>query len=224
MFENMMKGMFGKLQAGMCRLSMTGAIAVKTSDGYKSYNPKSDRLVNCNQFTFDGMDEMFFVIPTNNVKVSDVILVKGTPRCVTEVNKNRLTVLNYETNAIETILPERHVFMGNTYFYGKIVSMFGNFAKSGKSGSNKMMKMYMMGKMMESFSGKSSGGSAPFGNGGSMMEMMMMMNMMGGVDGGIGEMFEGIFDDEDDNPMSAIADAMKEAGDMEAATETEKEE
>lgn len=209
MFDNLLKGMFGKLQSGMCRLSMTGDIAVKTTDGYKTYNIKTDRLVNCSQFTFDGMDEMFFVIPTNSVKVGDVILVKGTPRCVTAVEKNRLTVLNYESNAIETILPERHVFMGSAYFYGKIVSMFGNFARSGKTGTNKMMKMYMMSKMMEGFSGKRSGdsGSDMFGGNG-MMTMMLMNNMMGGDGVGFNEMFDGIFDDDDENPLEAVASAM----------------
>ena len=222
MFDNLLKGMFGKLQSGMCRLSMTGDIAVKTTDGYKTYNIKTDRLVNCSQFTFDGMDEMFFVIPTNSVKIGDVILVKGTPRCVTSVGKNRLTVLTYETNAIETILPERHVFMGNTYFYGKIVSMFGNFARSGKTGTNKMMKMYMMSKMMEGFSGKPSGGSGNDMFGGNGMMTMMLMNNMMGVDGvGLNEMFDGIFDDDDENPLEAVANAMDAASNDDGADNKE---
>ena len=33
-----LNGMFGKLAPGMCRLSMNGGIAVKTENGYKSYN------------------------------------------------------------------------------------------------------------------------------------------------------------------------------------------
>lgn len=49
--------MFGKVEHGMCRLSMSGQIAVKTSNGYKSYNPKSGRLVNCMNFVFDAMDD-----------------------------------------------------------------------------------------------------------------------------------------------------------------------
>ena len=36
----MFNGMFGKIASGMCRLSMTGGIAVKTSNGYKTYRPK----------------------------------------------------------------------------------------------------------------------------------------------------------------------------------------
>ena len=40
----MLNGMFGKVASGMCRLTMNGGIAVKTSNGYKSYNIKTGRL------------------------------------------------------------------------------------------------------------------------------------------------------------------------------------
>lgn len=44
MMNNFMNGMFGKIGSGMCKLSMSGNIAVKTSNGYKSYNVKSGKL------------------------------------------------------------------------------------------------------------------------------------------------------------------------------------
>lgn len=47
MMNNFMNGMFGKIGSGMCKLSMSGNIAVKTSNGYKSYNVKSGKLTNC---------------------------------------------------------------------------------------------------------------------------------------------------------------------------------
>lgn len=34
MMNNFMNGMFGKIGSGMCKLSMNGNIAVKTSNGY----------------------------------------------------------------------------------------------------------------------------------------------------------------------------------------------
>ena len=49
---NVFNGMFGKIAPGMCRLSMNGGIAVKTSNGYKSYNVKNGRLTNCDSFVF----------------------------------------------------------------------------------------------------------------------------------------------------------------------------
>lgn len=184
MNTNFMNGMFGKIAPGMCKLSMSGGIAVKTSNGYKSYNVKSGRLTNCSNFVFGNTEEFFFVIPTNKVEIGDIILIAGKPKCVIEVEKNKITVINYEDATIDTVIPERHVFMGNTYFYGKIVSMFGNDFKGGKKGMNKMMSYMMMSEMMKGGNGMS--------NGNSMLPMMLMMN-----GGGFTDMFEGMFDFDD---------------------------
>lgn len=192
MNTNFMNGMFGKIAPGMCKLSMSGGIAVKTSNGYKSYNVKSGRLTNCSNFVFGNTEEFFFVIPTNKVEIGDIILIAGKPKCVIEVEKNKITVINYEDATIDTVLPERHVFMGNTYFYGKIVSMFGNDFKGGKKGMNKMMSYMMMSEFM-----KGNGGMAN-GTNNSMLPMMFMMN-----GGGFTNMFEGMFDFEEDDSDEA---------------------
>ena len=194
MNTNFLNGMFGKIAPGMCRLSMSGGIAVKTSTGYKSYNVKSGRLTNCNSFVYDIGEEFFFVIPTNKVEVGDIILISGKPKCVIEAEKNKLTVINYEDSTIDTVLPERHVFMGNTYFYGKIVSMFGNNLMGGKKGMNKMMSYMLMTEMMKGGSGANTGTMG----GNSMLPMMMLMN-----GGNMGGMFEGLFDmDDTDDDIS----------------------
>ena len=174
MFEDMSKtfnGLFGKVAPGMCRLTMNGSIAVKCSNGYKSYNVKSGRLTNVTNFCFNIGDEMFFTIPTNKVDVGDIILVAGKPKCVTEVDKNKITVIDYENSEIRQVVPERHVFMGNTYFYGKIVSMFGNL--KGTKGLGNMMKMMMMSQIM---GGNTSGNNTMSGLG----QMMAMSMFMGG--------------------------------------------
>ena len=178
-------GMFGKLGAGMCRLTMNGKIAVKTSGGYKSYNVKTGRLTNCSNFVFNIGDDFFFIIPTNKVDIGDIILVKGKPQCVIEVDKKTLKVMNYEDMTIDTIVPERHVFMGNTYFYGKIVSLLGSSAGKGKDGMAQMMKFMMMNQMMGGGSINPLTGSA---NGSNMLPMLMMMN------GGSGSIFDGMLD------------------------------
>lgn len=180
---NCFNGMFGKLGAGMCRLTMNGRIAVKTTGGYKSYNVKTGKLTNCSNFVFNIGDDFFFIIPTNKVDVGDIILVKGTPRCVIEVDKKTLKVMNYEDMTIDTLVPERHVFMGNTYFYGKIVSLMGSTAGKGKDGMKQMMQFMMMSQMM---GGNTSGGINMGGN--SMLPMMFMMN------GGSGSIFDGMLD------------------------------
>ena len=173
--------MFGKIAPGMCRLSMNGEIAVKTNNGYKTYNLKTGRLVNCSNFVFDIGEDFFFLIPTNKVHKGDIIFVNGKPKCVIEVEDNKITVINYEDSTIDTILPERHVFMGNVYFYGKIVSMFGDsFKNSKKGGMNNIFKYMMMSEMM-----KGSNGTSGMSN---MLPFMMIGN------GGFENMFEGMFD------------------------------
>lgn len=188
--NNMLNGMFGKVAPGMCRLSMNGGIAVKTNNGYKSYNMKTGRLTNCDSFVFDIGEEFFFVIPTNKAEPGDILLVGGKPKCVIEAEKNKLTVINYEDSTVETILPERHVFMGNTYFYGKIVSMFGSDLIKGKKGTNKIMQYMMLSEMMKGNSG----------SGGSGMSAMLPLMMMGG---NMGNILEGMFDFGEDDDSEA---------------------
>ena len=190
--NNFLNGMFGKVGSGMCRLSMNGGIAVKTSNGYKSYNVKTNKLTNCSNFVFDIGEEFFFVIPTNKVEKGDIILVNNKPKCVIEYDKTKITVINYEDSTVETILPERHVFMGNTYFYGKIVSMFGSDILKGKKGTNNIFKYMMLSQMMKDENNSS---GMLNGNSGGMSAMLPFM-MMGG---NMGEMFDGMFDFDTDN-------------------------
>lgn len=184
----MFNGMFGKIASGMCRLGMNGKIAIKTSNGYKSYDADTGKLTNCNSFVFDIGEDFFFVIPTNSVKRGDIILADGKPRMVLEVGKNEIKTFCYEDSTISTIVPERHMFMGNTYFYGKIVSMFGNsFGKKG--GMQNMMKYMMFSEMMK---GNNTSGMN------NIMPMMFMMN------GGMSDMFD--FEDMDINTDFDIDD------------------
>lgn len=186
---NLLNGMFGKIAPGMCRLSMNGGIAVKTSNGYKSYNMKTGRLTNCDSFCFNIGEEFFFVIPTNKAEIGDIILVSGKPKCVIKTEKNMLTVINYEDSTVENILPERHVFMGNTYFYGKIVSMFGSDLIKGKKGTNKIMQYMMLSEMMKGNNTDSSNS----------MSTMLPLIMMNG--GNMGDLFNGMFDFDDDDSV-----------------------
>ena len=209
MFESMqgtLNGMFGKIQPGMCRLTVNGNIAVKTNNGFKTYDVKSKKLTNVTNFCFNiGGDEMFFVIPTTKAEVGDIILVGGKPKCVTNVEKDTLTVVNYNDSTVETIIPERHVFMGSTYFYGKIVSMFGNTFKNGK-GLGNVMKMMMISQMFGL--GNGSNNNNGFG------QMMAMSMMMGDKNN---NPFEGMFDGMFDMSLPSSDDESEnETGDKEA--------
>lgn len=178
-----LNGMFGKVAPGMCRLSINGEIAVKTTTGYKSYNIKTGKLTNCNSFVFDIGEDFFFVIPTKKTAAGDIILVGGKPKCVLKKENEIITVINYEDSTIENIIPERHMFLGDTYFFGKIVSVFGKGKTKGKNGISKIMKYMMLSEMLK--------------NNGSVQNInpMLAMAMAGG---GISDMFDGIFDFDDD--------------------------
>lgn len=202
MFENMgnmFNGMFGKIGDNMCRLTMNGNIAIKTSNGYKTYNLAKKRLTNVSSFCFDAGD-FFFVMPTSKVKVGDIILVNGKPKCVikteTDNEDNAIKVIDYETSEVREVIPERHVFMGSTYFYGKIVSMFGAGKLTGKGVMGKVMNMMMIKSI---FGGNKSGSNDMFGGG--LSQMMLMQQMFG--KGDEGNMFENMFglefgEDEDE--------------------------
>ena len=173
---NFMNGMFGKLKPGMCRMSIDGKIAVKTNSGYKTYDISTGQLMNCDNFVFDIGEEFFFMLPTNKVQPGDIIVMAGKPHCVIKEEGNLITALRYEDSTISTVVPEHHMFMGKTYFYGKIVSMFGNLANSTP---NEMMK-YMA--MAQVFGGSNTNMQ------GNMLPMMFLMN------GGFDKMFDGMFD------------------------------
>lgn len=182
--DNLMNGMFGPIKGGLCRLSIDGNIAIKTDGGYKAYNPANKAFVNCDNFVFDIGDEMFFVIPTNAIAVGDIILAgngKKEPKYVLKVEDDRIEAINYKTGNIDIIIPERHVFMGNTYFYGKIVSMFGNIAAGGGQVEN-VMKYMMLNQMMKGNGGGNNGFNP-------MMFMLMGNNGIGNI---FGDLFGGL--------------------------------
>ena len=191
--NTMFNGMFMRVQKGMCMLSPCG-IAVRTSSGYRSYDIKSGKLRNCDNLVFSFGDGMFFVILSTKVKPGDIILNSGKPACVRSAGKNSIEVINYETSVVETILPERHVFMGNTWFYGKIVSLFGDGSSiCGKGGLGKMMKLMMISSLFEN-AGASADGTLAAPGAGNMNALMPLLLMKGG---GFDDLFGGLFDEDD---------------------------
>ena len=139
---------------------------------------------------------MFFIVPTTKAKKGDILLIDGHPKCVIENNDKTIKVMDYENSALQEILPERHVFMGKTYFYRKIVSMFGsgNFLKGAK-GMNKLMKLMMMKEMFKGMFGGNAGSSNNSNGFGNILPFMLMSNMFGGNGGNdMSEMFDLDFD------------------------------
>ncbi len=154
---DLLNGICGKVVPGLCRLSIDGSIAVKTGTGYRTCDAEHRRLMNCDGFAVDIGEDAFFVLPTNRVKPADIILAGGTPKCVVSTDGSTITAIDFESGRVETFLPERHQFMGNTYFYGKIVSLFGRNGIKGKKGAGRMMKYMMLKSMMQGEAGGLSG-------------------------------------------------------------------
>lgn len=128
MNNNKLTAPFSKVQAGLCRLSTNGEIAVKTNSGYKLYDIDTGSLISCTDFVFNTDEEFFFAVPTSKVTIGDVILISGKPYCVIAraTDINAVNVINYENSTIKTITPELRSFMGNSYLYSKVVSVFGD--------------------------------------------------------------------------------------------------
>lgn len=204
MFDNMFNGVMGKIKPGCCRLGMNGRIAIKTSDGYKTYDKKSGNVTNCSSFVLDACDDFFMVIPTRKLREGDIVLINGKPMYILEVKaKNRVEAMDYETSTIQTVIPERHAIMGRR-FYGKIVSLLGSGFGAGKGGFFKnMLKLKMMSSMMSGGNGNAIDGVFS-GNG---LAMMMLMGN-GSMDG----LFDGFMDDEDDDSDGNIFENLTSDG------------
>ena len=185
--NSMFDGVVGRIESGCCRLSLNGRIAVKTSDGYKVYNPKTGSVTNCSNFVLDLMDDMFMLVPTRTLKPGYIILINVKPVYVLEtLSKNRVKVMQYEDSSIKEVIPERHALLGRK-FYGRIVSLFGDgFGKNGGGFFKNMLKLKMMGAMMSGSGDSSFGGNA--------LPMMMLMNG-GSLDG----LFDGICGESEDD-------------------------
>ena len=175
---NLFDGICGKVAPGLCRLSMNGKIAVKTRAGYRTWDPGKKKLTNCDNFVLDIGEDFFFVMPARRVSPGDIILIGGIPKCVISAEGDTVTAVNFETATVETSVAERHMFMGNTYFYGKIVSLFGKNGVRGKAGTGRMLKYMMLSSMMK---GKEGGASA-------LLPLMLM--------GGKGDFMEDLFEDD----------------------------
>lgn len=218
--ENIFDGTFGKIAPGMCRLTIQGKVAVKTASGYRTYNEKNGNLTNCGEFTLGIADNFFFVIPVSKVKTGDIILVRNaqgnrTPRCVTGTENNRIRAINYETSVEEIILPERHIFLGNTYFYGKVVSLLGGDLFKGKKGAGKIMQYMMLSQIMGganapagggALTSSGYGGTADCGRGAAggfnSVNGMLPLLLMGS--GNVDDLFGGLFEEEEEEENEAV--------------------
>lgn len=127
--------MLGTLEPDMVRMTFDGNVAVKTTNGYKTYNVTKKKAVNMDSLVMPDMSA-FLLLPSTKVKVGDIIMRDGTFYSIISVDDatNELVGYNYESGKKETLVRETHCFLGNTYFYSKlfspVLSLFGNKSKS----------------------------------------------------------------------------------------------
>ena len=178
-FGNFFNGFFKPVSNGCCKMAMNGKIAIKTSNGYKTFDVKTKRLVNCDNFAFD-MPNMFWMVPTMSVKIGDIIMINGKPKAVLNVKDGYIETFSYEDSTIDKTVVETHVWMGKKYCYGKIVCPFGNMMSS-DGGMENMMKMMMFSQMFGNGSNSSNGFNP------------MMFMLMGSKDFSMSDMFSDMF-------------------------------
>jgi len=202
-------GMFGKflkpIKPGMVRIGLNGELAVKSGSGYKTYNAKTKQLVNVQDFCFDIGQDLFICVPTAKVKVGDIIVLDDpdapqgvAPKCVTALEDGKtIKVMDYRTNEIQTIVPERHFFLGKMFFYNKIHSLIPIGDLAGSKGTDKFGKLLGKMALMNALSGKGfnfGGNGDGEGNGG--LNGLALMALFGGGLGGDNDLFDfsGMFD------------------------------
>lgn len=134
--------------ADQCRLSFDGSIAVRTgTDEYKTYNPTTKQLTNCEDFVFDVGENMIMMMPVASVSIGDVIKVAHNYHYVTNVNDDgSIETVKYEDGSQCHIVPENHIFLGRQFAYQKVFPIFNVFNQSAGNpnfAANPML-MYMM--------------------------------------------------------------------------------
>jgi hypothetical protein len=170
----------GPVKGADFKLTFMGTIAVKTANGYRSYNPESGELTDVDGFTMD-FDGMFYKMPAAELEEGDLISTDHGYGYVlaTKTNKVEIMLMNGD---VKKIVSTTSPF--GFSFYTKIVSISdmadGSDGDSGMFGGMDPMMLMMMG------GGNSGNGSSPFG--GDMIQTLMMSKMLGGK-GGFGNLF-----------------------------------
>lgn len=210
MFEKLFGDAFGRIAPDCCRMTYNGNLAIKVGNGYRAWNAKTGRLTNVTSFCFDLGQDFVFVIPTTRVHVGDVILHNGQPKAVVQVGENPtiISAINYNNGTVEQIVPERHIFMGKTYFFGKLVSLFGKGMFSGK-GTAGIMKMMMLKQFM-------GGQNATPNDFGQAMLPLMLLSQGNGIEdifnfGDVDDVELGDAEDDEDDEVEVPVPAKKKA-------------
>lgn len=178
--------MFRSVPGDLIRLTTEG-VAVKTNNGYKVYNHETGVVTNCSDFVLDTNMSLFFYVPANSVSVGDIVLFSGKLVTITSVNvndSNRIEAFRYEDSTLTTLIPEKFMFLGDTYMFTKVMSIFGD-VKNGID-TSKIMSMMLLNNIFNQNNSNNSNNNNNF------MSNLMMMGMVKNID--FKSLFSGLFD------------------------------
>lgn len=175
---------FGPANNQDFKMTIMGTVAVRVADGFTSYDPESKTLQDVSGFTMD-MGDMFYKVPTPEVKEGDLLKVKNNYGYVTEVTDNGVKVIMIDEEVEKTVISKKSPFGFN--FYTKVVSIFDMNGEEESGLFGDMNPMMLM--MMSNNNGGNTNGGGMFG--GDMMSNMMMMSMMGKGENPFGNLFGG---------------------------------
>jgi len=141
--NNMLKEIFGDIEFGETsdvKLTVQGAIAIKSGDKFKTYDAENSTTIDCTGFLIDAKN-LVMKLPVQDVSPTDIIFRNSKYYFIKSINENNeIIAVNITDGTLETLIPETNIFGMN--FFVKIVNLM-----SATGTNNNPMMMFMLSKM-----------------------------------------------------------------------------
>lgn len=114
---------FGPVSSSKFRMSPYGLAVATASNGWVSYNPKTEEIFNVEIINFDVSKLIYKMpVPVKDVKKGDIVMHGGKPMFVRAKNENgTISVVNYADATVVEILPVKSPFGFN--FFTKVCAL-----------------------------------------------------------------------------------------------------
>lgn len=121
--DNLINFEFGPVSDTQFRVSPYGIAVATNSNGWVSYNSKTEEVFNVDIINFDA-SKLIYKMPVaiNDIKPGDILMHSARPVFVRKINDNgTVSVVNYANSTVVDILPIKSPFGFN--FFTKICSL-----------------------------------------------------------------------------------------------------
>ena len=121
--DNLINFEFGPVSDTQFRISPYGIAVATNSNGWVSYNSKTEEVFNVDIINFDA-SKLIYKMPVaiNDIKPGDILMHSARPVFVRKINDNgTVSVVNYANSTVVDILPIKSPFGFN--FFTKICSL-----------------------------------------------------------------------------------------------------